>query len=317
MNDYAPIRTRSARWPIAILIVFCAVGLVAWEGAKRKRPEPRSGQALRQPAGLTTQPTTRAAAAANQPARFRIAMYNVYAGRGTDGKRLPYRAADLLHSFDFIGINEAKGRLFRKDQIEVLGEKLAMPHLFAASERRWWHDDFGNGFLSRLPIEFWSITPLPRQRDGGFRNVVHARVRLDEETALNVLITHLDRHSDRQSQLRHVIELFKSMQEPAVLMGDLNTRYGNDDDGSLRALLNTSGVVDPIGDTPQAPEKERIDWIITRGLKMIDGGAVMSAASDHPMVWAELERPAQLPLQPPPLERATYTTRPATTRASD
>jgi endonuclease/exonuclease/phosphatase (EEP) superfamily protein YafD len=110
----------------------------------------------------------------------------------------------------------------------------------------------------------------------------------------------LDRHTDRQKQLRHVAELFKSMQEPAVLMGDLNTRFGNDDNGTLRTLLATAGVDDPVGDTPQAPKEERIDWIITRGLKRIDGGAVMSGASDHPMVWAELEASRVILSKPPP-----------------
>ena len=283
-------RKHRRRRTIAILMLV-ALGVVAWIGGTRRRAEPRSG------IGMPGQATTAPAAT-----RFRIAAFNIQSGRGLDGKTDLSRTAKLLSSFDLIGLNEAQGSFSRPDQVEELGRILRMPRLFAPSERRWWHDDFGNGLLSRLPVRHWSIEQLPGAPDSGYRSVVRAAVPLADGQTLHVLITHLDRTTDRLEQLRLVGELFRSLREPAVLMGDLNTRG---DDPAMVELLSVAGVVDPIGDTPRLPAKERIDWILTRGLRTIDGGVVITTVSDHPLIWAELELPGE-----PEIERPTLSTQP-------
>jgi endonuclease/exonuclease/phosphatase family metal-dependent hydrolase len=270
-------RPRRAALPaLAMLLVAIAV-VVALVGSRRERAEPRSGQAL---AG-------RSLALAHVPPRIRVASFNIQSGRGLDGKTDLSRTAALLRSFDLIGLNEAQGHVFGPEhQPAELGRMLELPHLFAASERRWWHDDFGNGLLSRLPVRHWSVTPLPGDRSSGYRNLVRATIRIDDGRTLSVMVTHLDRTTDRLQQLRLVGEIFLSLREPAILMGDLNS---NGDDPILRDVLAAAGVIDPIGDTPALSAKERIDWILVRGLRTIDGGVVTTAASDHPLVWAELE----------------------------
>lgn len=309
------------RWRVAVLLAVLAGLLVLWQGAQVHRGEPRSGVRLSPPPEGSPQPA--AAAAATQPAaddagvgRFRVASFNIRSGRGTDERTDLARTARLLETFDVVGLNEVQGHAIRRrgaqNQSEALAGLLGMPWLFAATERQWWADDFGNGLLCGLPVEHWAILPLPGSRDS-YRNVVQARVRLGEGAVLNVLVTHLDRTVDRDVQFQAVAAMFLSLAEPAMLIGDLNTRGG---EPGMAMLLARAGIVDPIGDTPRLAAKERIDWILTRGLVPIDGGAVTTPASDHPMVWAELElppspmverpNPAEPPLPPrPPTQPAT------------
>ncbi|HEY2838423.1 MAG TPA: endonuclease/exonuclease/phosphatase family protein, partial [Pirellulales bacterium] len=105
---------------------------------------------------------------------------------------------------------------------------------------------------------------------------------------VNVLLTHLDsRDLDRrQKQLRAAGELFLSLAEPAILLGDLNSMA---DDEQLRRLLDSPGVTDAVTAGGAKSNTDRIDWIITRGLRTLDSGVIDNGASDHPFVWAELE----------------------------
>jgi endonuclease/exonuclease/phosphatase (EEP) superfamily protein YafD len=95
--------------------------------------------------------------------------------------------------------------------------------------------------------------------------------------------------------LRAVIALYLALDEPAILVGDMNS---DADDPQIRQLSDTPGVDDPVGGLlgPEILEKDaprRIDWIFTRGLRCVDAGIRDDGASDHPMIWAELELPPQ------------------------
>jgi hypothetical protein len=69
-------------------------------------------------------------------------------------------------------------------------------------------------------------------------------------------------------------------------MGDLNTAA---DDPDLRRLLASPGVRDLVGETAARDSSRRIDWILARGLHSVQAGIVDTGASDHPLVWAEVE----------------------------
>ncbi len=77
-----------------------------------------------------------------------------------------------------------------------------------------------------------------------------------------------------------------ALDDPAVMVGDLNTRR---DDPAMKTALATPGVVDPVGEVLSPEESDTIDWILVRGLRGVDAGIRDSGASDHPLIWAELE----------------------------
>jgi endonuclease/exonuclease/phosphatase family metal-dependent hydrolase len=230
-------------------------------------------------------------------ATFRIGTFNVHGCKGADGCRDVDRVARCLEGLDFVALNEVHGPWFwqRTDQAADLGHRLGLAWLFAPGTRSWYHYEFGNGFLSGLPVASWKRIPLEHVTDRGYRNAVLVDVRHAGRT-IHLVVSHLTRHDDasRQKQLRQVIDLFLSLPEPAVLLGDLNSTA---EDARIRQLLAVRGVTDPLGAVSGTKPAGRIDWIFARGLRTVDAGMRDEGASDHPLVWAELcaSRPAKGP----------------------
>lgn len=273
----------------AALALLALAGL-AWVGSIRFSTGPAAGSGLvpASPARDGTRHTKTSVSASSCPARLRVACFNIHTGRGTDGREDLDRIASLLQGFDLVGLNEVRGPYWWEisNQANVLAERVHADWLFAPAERRWLYGEFGNGVLARLPCTSWQRIPLARLRGKSSRNLLLVRLQWNKGP-LNVLITHLDRQSDldRREQLRTVGALFLAMAEPAVLMGDLNTRRS---DPNLARLLAAPGVIDPLAEAdPNGPD--HIDWILVRGLRPAAGGMVRTKASDHPLVWAELE----------------------------
>jgi endonuclease/exonuclease/phosphatase family metal-dependent hydrolase len=225
----------------------------------------------------------------NQSTRrtLRVASFNIHSGRNAAGEFNLNRIAELLGGYDLVGLNEVRGayQWQHGDQAEQLGRKLDMPWLFAPTTRRWLRDDFGNGALCSLPIVEWQRIPLAGTRGKGHRNYLHCT--LDHQgQSIAVLVTHLDRVQDRAAQLTSVIDAFLALPAPAIMMGDLNTLA---DDPQLVRLLSRDDVHDAVAEGLGRQPPQRIDWIFTRGLRGVASGVERNGASDHPLVWAELE----------------------------
>lgn len=270
-------RAHGWRWLAALAV---AAGLLAAQGSRRLPAPANDGTAFSQ-----TIPQVNPAETSAQSRRFKLATFNIHGGRGTDGRRDLGRIAECLAGADFVGLNEVHGaRWFGgTDQAETLGRELQTAWLFAPTERRWWHDDFGNGALSRLPVRSWQTIPLAQRYDKSCRNAVFVVVEIAGRP-LHVLLTHIDRTpAERQAQLRSVVDLYLSLATPSALLGDLNTSA---DDPQLKRLLATAGVDDPLTGL-DAPG--RIDWIVTRGLHSLARGRHEIGPSDHPQYWVECE----------------------------
>ena len=217
---------------------------------------------------------------------IRIGLLNMHGGKGAGNRADLDRTAAALGGLDVIGLNEVHGpKAGRPDQAARLGRKLGLPWLFAPTERRFGRMSFGNGLLSRLPAVAWQRIPvLGTKKQRSF-----LLARLDwGGTGLNVLVTHVDRRRDRVEQLRTLLALFRCLAEPVVLMGDMNTP---DDDPRIQALLAEPGVTAVPG-VGQAG-RQRVDWMVVRGLRATAGEMIDTDCSDHPLVRAELALPAQ------------------------
>jgi endonuclease/exonuclease/phosphatase family metal-dependent hydrolase len=270
-----PSRWRHLRWLIPLLLV---AGIGLW-GYVPTPTAPAAGQVL---SGSAIRATTRPT--------LRVATFNIHSGRNEAGQFNLDKTAAVLKDFDLVALNEVRGKAFLQDvdQAQVLGEKLGMQWLFAPTELQWWHESFGNGVLSAVSVMDWTRLPLEGSFGRGKRNVVHLRVKLGGKV-VHVLLTHIDRGADHQKQLRAVLDEFVKVDEPAVLMGDMN---GQASDPGIVAFLKAPGVKDAVGTVMGATAPaDRIDWIFIRGLDAIHAGVEKNDASDHPMVWAELKLP--------------------------
>ena len=260
-----------------ILAVVLVVGLLVFaEGSHRRSTYAAEGSSLK---GIAPSYD------ATGPAKpFRVGIFNIDGGVGTDGKRDLGRTARTLEGCDLVGLNEVHAGMpwHRENQAELLGDRMHLSWLFAPTEQRWWQDDFGNGVLCRLPVTHWQRFPLSTSRAGSNRNVVLLRVKY-RDVMVNVVITHLDRHSDHDGELKSVAELFLSLGEPTILMGDLNDTSAHPE---IHRLQSTKGVTDVTGLAPKVHRDS--DWIFSRGLKCVQADVKDEGASDHPFYWADL-----------------------------
>ena len=244
------------------------------------------------PADPTKPVTLRGDAAWGSPESgvLRIATFNIHSGRGSDLRCDLTRTARVFASSpDILGLNEARGTWnpsWWPDQATQLGDLLQMRSAFVPTERRWWHDHFGNAILTRYPLSQIHRLPLPGTRGKAFRCAILAQFEFRQQT-VQLLAVHVDSQSDRELQLQSVISLFMGLQAPAILIGDLNSKP---DDPLLRDLLARPDVVDPLQDAPlDARGRSHIDWILARGFRSLKGELIENDASDHPAAIAELE----------------------------
>ncbi len=272
MPDTPPIpspKPRRVRWLVVLLAAV--VGALLVDGNRIRPTGPAEGLGLN------------GAILPSRPAgSIRLATYNIRRGLGQDNRRDMDRTAQALTHFDLIGLNEVG-----PNQAQTLGEKLKQNWLYAPTEVRWWHEDFGNGLLSRVSISHWTRTPLPTG-DGGCRNYVLLEMPFGSET-LSVIVTHLGRSLGKERQREIVFDRFLSLPTPAVLMGDMNATAS---ELQITRLLAAPGVIDALRSLNGPDRPGRIDWIFLRGLHATAAGMTDNGASDHPMVWAEIERAA-------------------------
>jgi endonuclease/exonuclease/phosphatase family metal-dependent hydrolase len=222
------------------------------------------------------------------PTRLRLATFNVHSCIGQDKRWDVRRTAELLRGYDLVSLHEVRGTgPWWNDNARDMGETLGMGHVFSPTELWWWRPWFGNGILTRTRIDHWERNPLPSGFRDAYRNVLSLKVPFGSGS-LNVLMVHLGKNENRRKQFPIVADMFLKLPPPAVLMGDTNTRPW---DPMMRQLLAQPGVEDPVGCRMPDPSLDRVDFILVRGVKWRDAGYVENVASDHPVVWVEVEAP--------------------------
>jgi endonuclease/exonuclease/phosphatase family metal-dependent hydrolase len=268
---------------IGLFILVVAV-MFTVDGSRKVPAPPASGTSLNGRAA-TTEPATNLSDNSSD-AVLRVAAYNIAGGVGKADDRLDLdRTAAALKGFDLIGLEEVHGSLTGPDQAQILGEKLDHAWLFAPVESQWWHEAFGDGILTNLSVTHWQRIPLANDIADSNRELLWTELEFNGRP-INVLITHLERHADREAELKTAISLFESLQSPVILMGDLNT---GKDDPQMVELRKRPDVNDPIYGALDEKYHDSVDWILLRGLKSAHAGFTDNGASDHPLVWADLQ----------------------------
>jgi endonuclease/exonuclease/phosphatase family metal-dependent hydrolase len=224
-------------------------------------------------------------------APLRVATFNTHAGVGRDGIRDLGRTAEALKDLDFAALQEVRSSLFSSGgpQVSDVAERLKMGWLFVPAERRWWHNHYGNALLTRLPLSDYVRIPLPTPSRQRFRAALLTNFEHWGRT-IHVLTVHIDKDEEGDThniQLRTSFDLFLSLSEPAILLGDLNEFATHPE---IVRLLHSPGVHNALADIPgPTVKKNPIDWIITRGLRTVRAEWITNPASDHPVARADLE----------------------------
>jgi endonuclease/exonuclease/phosphatase family metal-dependent hydrolase len=274
--------------------VAVAIGVVA-DGAIQRPADPVEPLVLHE---------TERLAPLESSAPLRVATFNTHAGVGRDGTRDLGRTAEALKDLDFAALQEVRSPLFTfaGPQVADVAAQLKMGWLFVPAERRWWHNHYGNALLTRLPLVDYVRIPLPTPNRQRFRAALLTNFTHWGRT-VHVLTVHIDKDEERDThniQLRTAFDLFLSLNEPAILLGDLN-EFGTHPE--LVRLLKTPGVHNALAGIPgPTVKKNPIDWIFTRGLRTVRAEWIANPASDHPVARADLE------LAHDPISQANATT---------
>ncbi|MFT5260828.1 MAG: endonuclease/exonuclease/phosphatase family metal-dependent hydrolase [Saprospiraceae bacterium] len=217
-----------------------------------------------------------------------VGAYNIHRTRGTDGRRDLNRIAGMLSKCDIAGLSELEGGtpFILENQLHKLAKKLNLAGVFACNQMRWGFENRGNGALSRFPINHWAVTPLADTVGNHPRCLLQMECQIQGQP-VTVFVTHLARRTDQESQLKAVLDKF-TQYDKAILMGDLNM-VG--DFPMLKQVLQAGQVIDAHQQIPDSDKREKIDWILVRGVSVKNAGVIHSPASDHPFYWADIALP--------------------------
>ncbi|MFT7532461.1 MAG: endonuclease/exonuclease/phosphatase family metal-dependent hydrolase [Gammaproteobacteria bacterium] len=218
-----------------------------------------------------------------------IGSFNMHRARGADGKKNIERIAQQIKDADLVGLYEVEGPLswWRKSQSENIAEIINCGWLFVPTQRRWLQHDRGNAIVSRREISDWYIEPLVDSTGRRPRALLESQISWCG-IEIRLLVVHMSRHVDQEVQFARIMDRFLACRH-AILIGDLNV---NREFLPLKNLLDNNRADDAIGKCLTGLDDEnRIDWILTRGLQIVDGGVKDEGASDHPYFWVAVGEP--------------------------
>lgn len=260
------------------LTILCLVAIIYGVFGKTRHAGPASGTELNFPQNYKVPSTI--------SDTIKIATFNIHSAKGTDGVTDLNRTGALLKDLDIVALNEVsrQGFMHNVNQAELLGNMLNMPWLFAPTETRWCRDDFGSAVLCALPVTSWHRFPVKTLPNKGKRNFLLMKVN-HPKGPINVLITHISNYKEDPTHIRSTIDLFLSLEKPAILIGDMNNI------SNCPAIIDLLKLPDVKNAIDRSNGDEYLDWIFVRGLDIIDSKVEPKMASDHATLYAELAWP--------------------------
>lgn len=246
--------------------------------------------------------------AVDAPDPIRFVSYNVHSGFNIDGELDVTSIAQVMADTraDVIGLQEVpRGQLLSAnvDLLTLLQLDLGFEHVafFGTTDPVW-----GNAILSRFPIVDIDTDYLPRVGTPMRRGYLGAIIRTGDRDIL-VISTHLQHVNDSSvhdddpegdllpvhtEQINTILEDWGGV-APAVLMGDFNARP----DWAQIEMIGAAGWVDSWAEagtgegftSNAADPMYRIDYLFhTPDMTAVDAGVILSTASDHFAVVADL-----------------------------
>jgi len=225
---------------------------------------------------------------------MRVATYNVHRCVGTDGRLDVERIAGVLAEIDadVVGLQEVAAHFTysRTDQAEALARHLDMTCIEGRLllEGIGW---YGNALLTRLPVA--GVQRLVYDEVGKEpRGLLGIDLRAPDGRVWRIVNTHLDvRRRARQPQFWTLMGYLRSVEAPAVLIGDLNEWCPWS--RRLRALARELALPSAPRSFPSRWPLLRLDWLGLKGCRPTTGPRrhltrQSRTASDHLPVFADL-----------------------------
>lgn len=192
---------------------------------------------------------------------------------------------------DIIGLNEVRGRGEAEDytaQVEEMAAMLGYHCYFACAIKFDGKNPYGNAILSRYPLKEAQTVmipdPLVQDEDAYYETRCVLRARIEEAGGFTVLVTHFGLAKSEQRNAVQTIEgLLDQETSPVVLMGDFNVKPDNQVLAPLfeRMTDTATAFYEPMMSFPSDAPNRKIDYILTRGTKVLEADIPAVTASDH------------------------------------
>lgn len=227
-----------------------------------------------------------------QEVKLKLMTYNVHRGIGKDGKLNLTNTAEVIRSSDavIISLQEVERYSIRtgfRDQIKILSEKLNMNYAYGKSINVL-NGEYGNGLLSKYPIEEYIAYDLPSFREQ--RTILRTVINIDG-FRLAVYNTHLGlKEAERKEQLEFIQQMMVEETLDYLLMGDMNSKSSNltEITGFMKDSAEGSLKLDQ-STFEENDVQERIDYIfLSKNMIAMDYDVILSEASDHYPVISEV-----------------------------
>ncbi|MEB1808589.1 MAG: endonuclease/exonuclease/phosphatase family protein [Bacillaceae bacterium] len=234
-----------------------------------------------------------------------VTTYNVRYGKGLDNRVNIQRTIEVLRSLDsdIISLQEIERYSIRskfKDQVQIIAKELEMNAVFYPSIS-YPGIYYGNAILSRFPIESTDRISFFSKREN--RSAILSKINISEEQSIYVINTHLGlNEGERLAAIKKIYERLSQIEEPVILMGDLNSLPTKKEYQMWDSYLTKSNVGDPI--QTYYSREWQIDYIFhSKEFVVSQTNVLKNDASDHYPVTAELS------LQNNPLKFSTVSSR--------
>jgi len=208
--------------------------------------------------------------------------------------------AATIGSFDaeIVGLNEMRsvgdGEGFEHNQTEVLSQLTGMEHYcFAKAIDVPGGGPYGNGFLSRIPIEAYEVIPVPdpQVRMPGVHYESRCLLKIKLTNGMTVLVIHFGLNKSEQVNAAETVVANLS-DEKCILMGDFNVTP--DDEVLLPIRQKMKDTADkftgPLLSYPSYNPEVKIDYIfVSPDIEVVSADIPNVVASDHRPHIAEIK----------------------------
>ncbi|WP_216827561.1 endonuclease/exonuclease/phosphatase family protein [Alkalihalobacterium elongatum] len=219
-----------------------------------------------------------------------VTTYNIQYGKGIDNRVDLDRTIETLRALDsdIISLQEIERYSVRskfRDQVKIIAKELEMNAVFYPSIS-YPGIYYGNAILSRFPIKSTEMIPFINKKEN--RTAILSKLDLLDGQFIYVMNTHLGLdQEERIVAIGLIYERLKEIDEPILLMGDLNSLPKKQEYQIWNSLLTKSNLGTPL--QTYYSQDWQIDYIFhSREFIVNETSVAKSEASDHYPVSAVL-----------------------------
>ncbi len=203
------------------------------------------------------------------PTTVTVLTYNIYHGEDANGESNLDAVALIINALkpDLVALQEVDKKTTRVKGLDLTAElrkRTEMRGIFGKA-MDYAGGEYGEAVLCRHPIVKVRNNPLPHSPDAEPRTALEVHVELPSGERIIFVGTHLDHvrdQTDRMAQAGRIVELYKDIDLPMILAGDLNAVPDSDPINLLCSQWTCADPNDPQPTFPSAGPKRKIDYIM-------------------------------------------------------